>query len=339
VPVRLLDVANSAGVSVSVASRALNGHAKSYRISDETEAKVKAAAQRLGFRPSRTARSLRTRKTGLIGVIVPDLSNPFFSSISRAVALAAELKGYSVIAADSREETEHELRLLKQLEDRQVEAMVVCPVGIQSSHLQQACQSGTQVILVDRVFPESGLNQVTSDHRGGALNAARLLFRKGHRTIGVLQGLPGTFPNEQRLLGYRDVMRDIGVAIDASLVVGNNFTEASGYHSAKALLKQRADVTALFAFSVPNAMGALRAAQEMGRPVPDTLSIIAFDDSPYADLMNVPLTCVCQNVKRIGELAAQLALQSLGKKSAGRTICHEVKTRLIERNSILKVNC
>ncbi|TWU55853.1 LacI family DNA-binding transcriptional regulator [Rubripirellula reticaptiva] len=334
----LSQVAEQAGVSVSVASRSLNGHAKAYRISDETATRVKEAADMLGFRPSQTARSLRLKKTGLVGVVVPDLSNPFFASISQSIALSAEAEGYSVIVADSREQTEHEIRLLQQLEDRQVEALVVCPVGTESKHLQQINERGTPVVLADRTFPDCELLQVTSEHRVGAVTATRLLTTKGHRVIGVLQGLPGTLPNEQRLSGHAEALAEIGISFDQSLVMGNNFTETSGFESAMQLLADRPDVTALFAFSTPNAMGALRAAIKSERHVPQDLSVVAFDDSPYADLMNVPLTTVCQDVDGIGQLAADLVLRALtNSKGRKRKKRHDIKTQVIIRNSISSV--
>ena len=334
----LRQVAEKAGVSVSVASRVLNGHSKTYRISEETERRVKCVANELRFRPSQTARSLRTKKTGLIGVVVPDLSNPFFASISRAVTLAVEVDDFSVIVADSREETEHEVRLLKQLEDRQVEALVVCPVGTQSQHLVSIHNRGTPIVLADRTFPDCNLLQVTSQHEIGAVKATRLLTRNGHRVIGVLQGLPGTLPNELRLQGHASAMGDIGISFEKSLVEGNNFSEASGYHSTLKLLSSRDDVTALFALSTPNAMGALRAAKELGRRVPKDLSIVSFDDSPFAELMNVPLTTVCQDAYQIGELVAKLVLSELDPNTSLRKTKHEVNVRVINRHSICRVN-
>lgn len=334
----LSEVAKKAGVSVSVASRSLNGHAKAYRISDATALRVQEAAEKLGFRPSQTARSLRLKKTGLVGVVAPDLSNPFFASISRSISVAAETEGYSVLFADSREQTELEIRLLHQLEARQVEAIVVCPVGTECDHLKQINQRGTPLVLADRTFPDCNLLQVTSEHRKGAVKATRLLTAKGHRVIGVLQGLPGTLPNEERLIGYTEALKECGVAFDSSLVMGDNFTEASGFESAKQLLIARPEITALFAFSTPNAMGALRAAKEMGRQVPQDLSIVGFDDSPYADLMNTPLTTVCQDVERIGQLAADLVLGVVvNSKTRKRKVRHDVKTRVIVRDSILSV--
>ena len=162
-------------------------------------------------------------------------------------------------------------------------------------------------------------------------------IQKGHRVIGVLQGLSGTLPNEQRLLGHAMSLGSNGVESDESLIAGSNFTEASGYYSAVELLQRRPDITAFFALSTPNAMGATRAARELGRRVPDDLSIVAFDDSPFADLMKVPLTTVRQNVDRIGELASNMLLKALSSTTKLRKTRHEVQVQLILRNSVTQV--
>ncbi|TWU01357.1 LacI family DNA-binding transcriptional regulator [Neorhodopirellula pilleata] len=334
-PVTLKNVAEAAGVSVSVASRVLNGKAKTYRISDATETQVRKVAQSMAFQPSQVARSLRTKRSGLIGVVVPDLSNPFFAAIAREVTLAAETDGYSVIVADSRETTERERKLIGELTARQIEGLVVCPVGIDSGHLIEVHQSKLPIVLVDRTFLNCDLMQVTSDHRVGAYHAAALLLAQGHRTIGVLQGLPGTLPNEERLAGLQTAFAEAEVVFDPTLVRGDNFTERSGYESTSDLLKSRPDITALFALSTPNAMGALRAATEIGRRVPDELSIVTFDDSPFADLMQVPLSTVCQDVSKLGVSASKWLIRMLRAKRAYQPALHEIKTTLIDRHSIV----
>ncbi len=268
---------------------------------------------------------------------MPDLANPFFASVSRAVTLAAEADGYSVIVGDSREQTAHEVRLLEQLQDRQVEAFVVCPVGQASEHLVAIHDRGTPIVLADRTFPESSLLQVTSEHFHGAEKATRLLVDNGHRVIGILQGLPDTLPNEQRLKGHMSTLKKSGIDYDASLISGDNFTEQSGYEATLNLLNSRPDITALFAVSTPNAMGALRAAKELGRTVPNNLSIVTFDDSPFADLMRVPLTTVCQDVEQLGQLAASLVMKAIDPKNRKRKTQHEIKTRIAKRDSISRV--
>ncbi|WP_145352394.1 LacI family DNA-binding transcriptional regulator [Roseimaritima multifibrata] len=336
--VTLKQVAAAAGVSVSVASRVLNGHAKAYRISDQTEQQVRGIASELDFRPSQIARSLRLQKSKMIGVVIPDLSNPFFAAISREIALAVEAEGFSVLVADSRETTSIEQELTGELQSRQVEGLVVCPVGVDGSHLLTVHQSGLPIVLVDRGFPDFPMMQVTSDHRRGSEQAAELLLAQGHRTIGILQGLPGTLPNEERLGGLRETLQRHDLKWDADLVDGDNFTEQSGYESTHRLLSKRPDITALFALSTPNAMGALRATQEQGIQVPDELSIVSFDDSPYSDLMAVPLATVCQDVPRIGKQAAALIIQSIQAKSPPKFEIHQVTTKIVKRSSIAKAS-
>ena len=335
--ITLNDVAAAAGVSVSTASRALSGQAERYRIRESTAKQIQAEAARLGFRPSRVARSLRLQRTGLIGVIVPDVSNPFFSAIAREVTLAAEDAGYSVLLADSQEETGREQKLLGELIAREVEAVVACPVGMDESHLLDAMHGGLPLVLVDRAFPNSSFLQVTSAHEMGAAKAVGLLTSRGHREIGILQGLPGTFPNEARLRGSRKAIESVGMNWLPERVSGDNFTEESGYQSTRLLLKKHPAVTALFAMSMPNALGALRAAKEVGRSVPQDLSLVAFDDSPFADLMEVPITTVVQDICQLGRKAAQLAMERLTGRRASRKKFHEIKVTVRQRDSILKL--
>ncbi len=333
-PVTLMEVAEAAQVSVSTASRALNGRGEANRISASTVAKVRKEAGRLGFQPNQLARSLQSQRSGLLGVIVPDVSNPFFAAIAREVTLQAESNGLSVLLADSRETTSIEVKLLSELRSRRVEGLVVCPVGKESLHLRQADESGTPIVLIDRCFAESSLTSVHSDNARGAKQAIKQLLAHGHSVIGCLQGLPGTLPNEQRLSTIRDEISKAELVFDDILIAGNNFTELSGYESAKSLLAVRPDITAFFAFSSPNAFGALRAAEEAGRNVPSDLSLVTFDDSPFADFMRVPLTTISQNVTRLGKTAAEVILKQMktGKKPRKRT--YTIPITLIPRQSV-----
>jgi len=335
--VTLHDVARAANVSVSTASRALNGLGQKCRISEQTVREVKKHAERLEFQPSQMARSLQARRSGLIGVVVPDISNPFFAAIAKEVALQADEEGFSVLLADSRETPQTEVKLVAQLQSRRVEGLVVCPVGTQSEHLVQADAAGVPLIVVDRCFAETALTSVMSDNSKGAALGIELLLRSGHEIVGCLQGLPGTLPNDARLSAVRESLRNAGLAFNESLVAGDNFTEQSGYLSAKSLLASRPDITALFAFSTPNAFGALRAASEMGRTVPDDLSLITFDHSPVVDLLKVPLSTISQDVARLGQTAADLMMKQLrtGKKPRKRT--HIVPVKLVSRQSVSRI--
>ena len=334
--VTLKQVAETAGVSLSTASRALAGKAREFRISEQTEAAVRRAAEDLGFQPNHIARSLRKRRSGLVGVLVPDISNPFFAAIARELTIRAESEGLAVLIADSQESTEREIILLENLKARQVEALALCPVGETAEHLQSLQSSSLPAVVVDRVFSGLNLPAVTSDHAAGAEAATRALIERGHRVIGCLQGRPDTWPNRQRLKGYRRALREAGLstAPAGDLVRGEAFSESSGYRAARELLLARPDITALFAFNSQIALGALRALAELDRAVPGELSLIAFDDPPYADFLAAPLSAVRQDVARLGSLAAEVLMEQLRTGRRPKKRNHRVPVEMVMRESV-----
>lgn len=334
----LSDVAKAAGVSTSTASRALNGLARKYRISESTAKLVQESADRLGFRPSQVARSLRLRRTGLLGVVVPDLSNPFFSAIARAVTVSAEQEGLSAILADSDGSVEKERELIEQLSARDVESLVVCPVGLEFAHLEEVAARGIPLVNVDRCKADSTMVQVTSDHLGGARQAIELLIHNGHRQIGILQGLPGTLPSALRIEGVAQALAEIGLSLNQSMIAGDQFTEESGYRSAQQLLTQHPEITALFAMSTPNAFGAVRAARELGRRIPDELSLISFDDVAFAEFMQVPLTTIAQDVPQLGRQAASLVTEQMRLGKSPSQTMYKIPVTLMSRASVGKVS-
>src|SRR3954470_9837408 len=260
--VTLEQVAQAAGVSASTASRALAGKARQCRISETTERAILQAAKGLGFQASHVARSLRTQRTGLIGLLVPDASNPFFAAIARKATVFAERQGLSTLLADSHDSIEHERDLLTHLQSRQVEGLIVCPIGDSSSELRSLGRTAANVVVVDRWFADIQLPTVTSENEQGAFIATNAILDKGHRRIGCLQGRPGTSSNSERLLGFTKALEDNHLESDPSLIQGDDFSEASGYGSTCELLASHPDLTALFALSNQNALGALRAFAE-----------------------------------------------------------------------------
>ncbi len=252
-PVTLEHVAQVAGVSPSTASRALAGKARQCRISEKTEQAILKAAKGLGFQASHVARSLRTQRTGLIGLLVPDASNPFFAAIARRATIFAERHGFSTLLADSHDSIEKEKDLLTHLKSRQVEGLIICPIGDSSTHLQSLQR--TNVVVVDRWFPDIKLATVTSENERGAYAATSAMIEMGHRHIGCLRGRPGTSANYERLQGFNQALQSGGIEPDSALIRGDDFSEASGYHSTNELLEMHPELTGLFAFSNQNALG------------------------------------------------------------------------------------
>jgi LacI family transcriptional regulator len=333
-PVTLEDVALAAGVSPSTASRALAGKARQCRISAKTEQSILKAARGLGFQPSHVARSLRTQRSSLIGLLVPDASNPFFAAIARKATIHAERHGLSTLLADSHDSVDHEKDLLTHLLSRQVEGLIFCPIGDSSVSLKRLERNGVNVVVVDRWFADVHLTTVTSENERGALAAMSSVIAKGHRHIGCLQGRPGTSTNHERLQGYKTALADAGIDLDLSLVRGDDFSEDSGYRSMCELLDKHPNLTAIFALSNMNALGALRAFAERKLKIPQDISLVTFDDAPFAEYLASPLSVIRQDVEAIGGTAAELLIEQIrtGKKSD--TSLHRIPVEFVDRASI-----
>ncbi|MGI9178227.1 MAG: LacI family DNA-binding transcriptional regulator, partial [Pirellulales bacterium] len=203
----LKTVAERAGTSVTTVSRVLNGIAAEHNIPSPTQRRVCEAAAALNFSPDPVARGLRLRKTGTLGVIVPDISNHFFASVIRSMSSAAESRGRSILLGDSMEATAREITVLDVLLRRRVDGLLLAPVGLDYRHLQQLeATSGVPTVLVDRWFSELKLPHVASDNVQGTRDAIDHLIGLGHRRIAFLAGHAASKPDAERRAGYREAL-------------------------------------------------------------------------------------------------------------------------------------
>ena len=208
------------------------------------------------------------KKTATIGLVIPDVSNPFFADIVRQIALGARDYHYSVIVCDSQESVELEIESLALLRGRGVEGIVLCPVGRSAEHLAAFVESGPPMVLADRYFPGLAMPYVASDNFAGASEATAHLIANGHRRIVCLQGSPGTSPNEDRVRGYRETLRAHGLPVDERLIAGDSFGQQNGYVTTKLLLKTARDFTAIFALRPSTWPTALRIAPGVNLTAP-----------------------------------------------------------------------
>ena len=333
-PVTLEDVAQMVGVSPSTASRALAGKARQYRISEKTEKAVLLAASGLKFQASHVARSLRTQRSGLIGLLVPDASNPFFAAIAQKATIFAERHGLSTLLADSHNSSDHEEDLLTHLQSRQVEGLIICPIGESSAHLRELERKGANVVVVDRWFSGVELPTVTSENERGAFAATNAMIGKGHREIGCLQGRPDTSTNDERLLGYKNAMQANNLEPSSTVIWGDDFSEESGYRSTCELLESHPEISAIFAFSNQNALGALRAFAERSLKVPQDISLVTFDDAPFAEYLASPLSVIRQDVETIGRRAAELLIEQIRTGRKPQELLHRIPVEFLLRDSI-----
>ncbi|MCX5644526.1 MAG: LacI family DNA-binding transcriptional regulator [Phycisphaerae bacterium] len=327
-------IAKQLGVSVTTVSRSLNGKAAEYGISKRTEEAVRKAAKKLSFSPDPLARGLRLNRTLSLGLIIPDISNPYFAEIAKNVEMAARGGGYSVILCDSQERTDLEAESLTLLRDRKVDGLVIAPVGQSAAHFEVLEDGDLPVVVIDRHFPHLRLPYVVSDNYRGAMDATDYFLKHGHRTIACVQGLAGTSPNRERVRGYQAALRSRGIPVDDSLVAGSSFSEENGYVHGKLLITRRRDITAILALSNLISLGILRALSEESLKAPDDVSIICFDDQPYCAYLNPPMTTVEQNQEQMGRIAVRLLLDQIQSSQGPTREGIVLPTRLVERGSV-----
>ncbi len=222
-------IADQIGVSCTTVSRVLTGQSKKYRISDRTKELVQQTARELGYVPDQLARGLRTKRTNTMGLIIPNISNPFFSTIARNIEIQARKVGNSIILADSQEDTQLEIDSIRLLQSRKVDGLIICPVGEESAHLENIVSSGLPMVIIDRHFPSLKCAYVVSDNYQGALEAVSYFFGMNHRSIGYIQGRVNTSVNKERIRGYRDAHEKNNEPVDESLIVGDSFGKRNGY--------------------------------------------------------------------------------------------------------------
>ncbi|MDR1789086.1 MAG: LacI family transcriptional regulator [Opitutaceae bacterium] len=307
----LKQISAKLGVSCTTISRVLSGQAGKYRISDRTAARVRELVKKENYTPNPIARSLRLRKTHTIGLVIPDIANPFFAGIARQVVSQTRPRGYSIILCDSEENADLERQAVALLWNRRVDGMIVCPVGRSPEDFSGTARDNRPVVLVDRVFPGATLPSVTSDNLAGGRMAAEYLLENGHRRIACLRGIRESAPGKARVAGYLAALEKNGVRPDDTLIAGDSYGERAGYLDTKHLLLESPGFTALFATSNLLALGALRALSEAGLRVPDDVSLVAYDDLPYLRQLSPPLTTVAQPVADMGVAAVRLLLGRL----------------------------
>jgi len=330
-------IAERAHVSVTTVSRVLSGDAEKCRISKKTEDVVRRIAKELHYEPNQLARALRLKQTYTIGIIIPDISNPFFSSIARCVEIESRKAGYSVMICDSQENTEIEKESIKILGMRKIDGMIICPVGKEWKHIYEFTKLNIPIVTVDRYFPELNVPYVVSENYDGSMQAVNYFIENGHRRIAFIQGLTDSSVNNDRLRGYKDALQMHNLPLNESLIVGDNFGEQSGYIGTKILLNGPERPTAIFAVSNLISLGAMRAISEEQLTIPDDISIIAFDDQPYFNYLCTPMTTVGQRKEEIGQISIKLLLNEINSDDISDNKRITVSTELIVRKSVKRL--
>jgi LacI family transcriptional regulator len=332
--ITLNDIALKAGVSVSTVSRVLNNKARNNRISLETKEIVLKAAEDLSYRPNELARGLRLKKTNTIGLVVPDISNPFFAYVTRMIQKYSHQFGYSLIVCNTDENLRTEIDHTNLLRNKGVDGFIIMPVGVNYSHIEDLMKNDIPIVLLERSFDELTTNTVVVDKYSGSYEAVQHLIDMGHKRIAIVQGLPNTSTNNERVKGYVDALADNHISIDHSLIVGKDFRQENGYVETKLLLNLGNPPTAIFTTSDLITLGALQAITEEKLNIPDDISLVSFDDIEFAPYLVSPLTVVRQPRELMGEVAVKLLIEELQLSNKNQKKKIVLKPNLVIRKSV-----
>ncbi|HYF91592.1 MAG TPA: LacI family DNA-binding transcriptional regulator [Symbiobacteriaceae bacterium] len=324
------DVAKTAGVGLGTVSRVLNN---SGYVKPETRERVLQAADYLGFVPNMVARSLVRKTTSTIGLIIPDITNPFFPAVTRGVEDEASEAGFTVFLCNTDNDPGMEAQDVKKLRERQVDGMIFVGTTDRRELVEALLAEGIPVVVTDRQVADLDVDSVLVDNAAGARSACRHLIDLGHAQIAHAAGHRLTRTGQERFAGYTQALQEAGIPADEGLIAWGDFTVESGYRVAQVLLGRAPRPTAVFAANDMMAFGVLRAAQEAGIAVPEELSVVGFDDIQMAGLFRPGLTTVRQPAYEMGRLAMTLLLERIAGSALGNSRHHSFQPELVVRGT------
>lgn len=307
------DVAKLAGVAPITVSRVIN---QSGYVSPETQTRVKAAAVELNYVPNMLAHSLRSKSTRTIALVLADITNPFWTSVARGAEDEASRQGFIVIFCNTDENAAKEKQYVSMLLRRRVDGVLLAPTSSCGETVQQLQAQGVEVVVLDRQVDDVEVDVVRGDSFGGAYGLIRHLTSLGHRRIGILNGAQTISVSVERLNGYLQALKEVGVERDEELILHGQFTVESGYAMAHQLLSRQPRPTALFTANNFIAIGTLRALSESKLRVPEEISIVSFDDLPFTYAQEQLITVAAQPTYELGAIATRRLLKRVTTSDA-----------------------
>ena len=316
---------------MSTASRALSTPG---RVNEDTRSRIERVADELGYRPSRVARRLRKDggRTHMLGVLIPDIQNPFFADVVRGIEDVAHGEGYSLLLRNVDEDVDRQRTALESLRGEHVDGVIVPPVREQDGDVEAIAKAGTPVVCVDRRVVRDAFDTVVSNNEQGAYDAVSHLLRLGHTRVGLVGGLPGISTSRERRAGYERALREAGLDVDPSLVCEGDSRFESGEALTQALLEHPGRPSALFTGNNLMTLGALAAVHAAGLAIPGDLAVVGYDDMPWALALNPPLTAVRQPGVEMGRRAAEMLLDRITDPDRSPTLVTLQPTLVVRRS-------
>jgi len=326
--VTIYDVAREANVSMATVSRVVNGNPN---VKPTTRKKVQEAIDRLGYRPNAVARGLASKKTTTVGVIIPDISNIFYSELARGIEDIATMYKYNIILSNSDQNKDKELHLLNTMLGKQVDGIVFMSGNITEEHVEEFEKSPVPIVLAASVESTNTVPAVTIDVEQAAYDAVTEFANKGHKKIAFVTGpLNEPINGEKKLNGYKRAIEDAGLSYNEEFVIEGDYTYDSGIEGFEKIHELGDKPTAIFVGTDEMALGVIHSAQDLGYSIPNDFEIISFDNTRLALMVRPQLTSVVQPMYDIGAVAMRLLTKFMNKENVEEqivTLPHRIEFR------------
>ncbi|MGH2681042.1 MAG: LacI family DNA-binding transcriptional regulator [Actinomycetota bacterium] len=329
--VTIVDVAHHAGVSITTVSHAISGKR---RVAEATRARIEDSIQVLGYRPNAFARGLRTERSQMVALIIPDITNPYYPTLARGMQDALLAGGYQTLVGSTDGERAQELTFLHDSLQRRVDGIAIASFATSARSLGSVLRANIPVVSIGDKIRHADVDCVRTDDVEGARDATTYLIEKGYETIAMIGGPPGISPSDHRLTGYRAALGEAGIRSESSLLAVGDFTRAGGAVAMRELLA-RGDrpPRAVFCANDLMAIGAMDATREAGLRVPRDVAVMGYDDIEAASLVTPDLTTVVNPAGDMGRECGRLLLEKMsGAYHEGRREV-VIPHRLIARTS------
>lgn len=331
-PITIKDIASKANVSIATVSLVLND--KPSRISEAKKLEIKEIADRLNYRPNIYARGLASKKTKTIGLVIPDIENPFFASLAKNIEKELHKRQYALIVVNSDDYYKNDLRLINILNNRGVDGFLLTLSNEAYQKKDEVCDMLNSLrkpfVLVDRIFDVTeNFNQVSFDNLKGQYLATKHLIKRGYKRIGYIAPPHNTFTTKERVAGYKRALEENDIKIDENLIVYGNYRFSSGYDLTTELLNQK--VEAVVASNDIMAFGAVKQISESQLKVPEDIAVVGYDDLIFSNMSLVSLTTIRQDYVLLAEKSVDVLFDNLNNKIDPVNI--KLNPELMVRNS------
>ncbi|MED2974585.1 LacI family DNA-binding transcriptional regulator [Fictibacillus sp. B-59209] len=324
------DVARRANVSIATVSRVINNQGGVRKV---TEEKILKAIQELGYIRNAAARTMKSKDTKTIGVIVPDISNPFFPLVMAGIEQKAREKGYFAILSSTNESPVVEEEILRNFIERGVDGVIITTANENGDHLKQLHEQGIPMVAVDRSIQSYDVDTVLVDNVKGSYQAVQHMILQGHEKIAIICGPQNTTPGRERFIGYKKALKDYNLKLDERYIFQGDFGERSGYQAAHEFYSQNDRPTAIFSSNNLMTTGCVKAIGDLDWKLGEEISFFGFDDVDIATFLNPKLSVVSRPMNAVGEIAFQLLHERIHFKGEMPKREYNLSPELIIRDS------